>query len=95
MDLDGRTRQYTSPSFPTEHCVCSLPRTFFDFTARHPSSAIREEKPFSFNRSDNTEKNCRVLPSRSILETVNEVHSDMEPPEAPEQESTQGGIPLG
>ena len=30
----------------------------------------------------------------SILETVNEVHSDMEPPEAPEQESTQGGITL-
>ena len=28
----------------------------------------------------------------SILETVNEVHSDMEPPEAPEQESTQGGM---
>jgi len=28
------------------------------------------------------------------LETVNEVHSDMEPPEAPEQESTQGGITL-
>ena len=31
----------------------------------------------------------------SILETVNEVHSAMEQPEAPDQESVQGGITLG
>ena len=31
----------------------------------------------------------------SILETVNEIRSAMEQPEAPEQETAQGGITLG
>ena len=55
---------------------------------------VWDDAPPGYCRSVDFANISRKRDLESILETVNEVHSDMEPPEAPEQESTQGGITL-
>ena len=98
MDLDGRTRQFFS--------VLSERLKEKGFSSRIADDGCLAVKSKKMRGKEQTQ--CSVVYCRSvdfanisrkrdlesILETVNEVHSDMEPPEAPEQESTQGGITL-
>ena len=93
MDLDGRTRQFFS--------VLSERLKEKGFSSRIADDGCLAVKSKKMRGKEQTQCSVdfanisRKRDLESILETVNEVHSDMEPPEAPEQESTQGGITLG
>ena len=105
MDLDGRTRQFFSV---LSERLKEKGFSFNMDTAAYGCLAVKSKKMRGKEQTQcsvgkDGEVYCRSVDfaniSRkrdleSILETVNEVHSDMEPPEAPEQESTQGGITL-
>ena len=107
MDLDGRTRQFFSVLSERLKEKGFSSRIADDGCLAVKSKKMRgkEQTQCSVGK-DGKELDLSLTPSvdfanisrkrdlESILETVNEVHSDMEPPEAPEQESTQGGITL-
>ena len=111
MDLDGRTRQFFSVLSERlkEKGATVEEKGFSSRIADDGCLAVKSKKMRGKEQTQcsvgkDGEVYCRSVDfaniSRkrdleSILETVNEVHSDMEPPEAPEQESTQGGITLG
>ena len=104
MDLDGRTRQFFSVLSERLKEKGFSSRIADDGCLAVKSKKMRGKEQTQCSVGKDGEVYCRSVDfaniSRkrdleSILETVNEVHSDMEPPEAPEQESTQGGITLG
>lgn len=103
MDLDGRTRQFFSALSERLKEKGFSSRIADDGCLAVKSKKMRGKEQTQCSVGKDGEVYCRSVDfaniSRkrdleSILETVNEVHSDMEPPEAPEQESTQGGITL-
>lgn len=103
MDLDGRTRQFFSVLSERLKEKGFSSRIADDGCLAVKSKKMRGKEQTQCSVGKDGEVYCRSVDfaniSRkrdleSILETVNEVHSDMEPPEAPEQESTQGGITL-
>ena len=103
MDLDGRTRQFFSVLSERLKEKGFSSRIADDGCLAVKSKKMRGKEQTQCSVGKDGEVSCRSVDfaniSRkrdleSILETVNEVHSDMEPPEAPEQESTQGGITL-
>lgn len=104
MDLDGRTQQFFSVLSERLKEKGFSSRIADDGCLAVKSKKMRGKEQTQCSVGKDGEVYCRSVDfaniSRkrdleSILETVNEVHSDMEPPEAPEQESTQGGITLG
>lgn len=103
MDLDGRTQQFFSVLSERLKEKGFSSRIADDGCLAVKSKKMRGKEQTQCSVGKDGEVYCRSVDfaniSRkrdleSILETVNEVHSDMEPPEAPEQESTQGGITL-
>ena len=99
MDLDGRTRQFFSVLSERLKEKGFSSRIADDGCLAVKSKKMRgkEQTQCSVGKDGRSVDFANISRKRdleSILETVNEVHSDMEPPEAPEQESTQGGITL-
>ena len=103
MDLDERTRQFFSVLSERLKEKGFSSRIADDGCLAVKSKKVRGKEQTQCSVGKDGEVYCRSVDfaniSRkrdleSILGTVNEVHSDMEPPEAPEQESTQGGITL-
>lgn len=104
MDLDERTRQFFSVLSERLKEKGFSSRIDDDGCLAVKSKKVRGKEQTQCSVGKDGEVYCRSVDfaniSRkrdleSILGTVNEVHSDMEPPEAPEQESTQGGINSG
>ena len=90
MDLDGRTRQFFS-RIADDGCLAVKSKKM---RGKEQTQCSVGKDGEVYCRSVDFANISRKRDLESILETVNEVHSDMEPPEAPEQESTQGGITL-
>lgn len=101
MDLDGRTRQFFSVLSERLKEKGFSSRIADDGCLAVKSKKMRGKEQTQCSVGKDGEVYCRSVDfaniSRkrdleSILETVNEVHSDMEPPEAPEQESKGGNL---